>query len=236
MENRIRPLKSIKTKEEYEEYKKSLERYFTEYKWLKNSERPFESIMQKAAQYEEGTDARIALTKRGKLIVKGKYQTYLEQYITAYKLTIDEFEAKNENKSIFDVIKGIINNDKGTKDYLKRRYMKSRIESKAPQLLEIPDIILEDKYDVIMDVFKENEYINVPKPETSLVPIDSKLKKVYELANKVRDNYLEENGINMTKEIDTTSQLLKSKVTKDLNYKSPIKNNGIKRENDEKEI
>ena len=36
MEKKIRPLKSIKTNEEYEEYKKYLDGYLIEYKWYKS--------------------------------------------------------------------------------------------------------------------------------------------------------------------------------------------------------
>ena len=54
MEKKIRPLKSIKTNEEYEEYKKYLDGYLIEYKWYKShgKSEARDLIIKKAENYE----------------------------------------------------------------------------------------------------------------------------------------------------------------------------------------
>ena len=58
MEKKIRPLKSIKTNEEYEEYKKYLDGYLIEYKWYKShgKSEARDLIIKKAENYENDSE------------------------------------------------------------------------------------------------------------------------------------------------------------------------------------
>ena len=149
----------------------------------------------RAEEYEDGTRERTALEQRVRLINNGEYANALERNITAYMLTIDEYEAKIENRSLLDVIKGILSKDEDTKDYLKRRYMKSRAEDNG--MLEIVDLNLQDPYDAIKTLFEENKdsFINLKAPETALVPVDTTVNKVFEEVREMLTEYLNENGI-----------------------------------------
>ena len=157
MGRRIRPLPPIETEEQYENYKKYFERYIGEYELLKNKENLVSLMESRAQDYDEGTDERIALESRVRLINNNEYAPALERNITAYMLTIDEYEAKSENRSLFDVIKGIITKDEDTKNYLKRRYMKSRAEDNG--LLEPVNLSLQEPYDAVRQIFSEYDFI-----------------------------------------------------------------------------
>ena len=94
MEDRIRVLRSIRTKEQMADYEKYLNRYLTEYNWFVNSKEPLEAINKKALNYDVGSDARNALENRARLIEIGQYGTSLERNITSYLLAIEEYKAK----------------------------------------------------------------------------------------------------------------------------------------------
>ena len=102
MEDRIRVLNSIKSKEELEKYEEYLNRYLTEYNWFVNSKEPLESIRKKVLGYEINSDARNELENRARLIEIGQYGTSLERNITSYLLAIEDYKAKQENKSPYE--------------------------------------------------------------------------------------------------------------------------------------
>lgn len=197
MEQRIRPLKSIRTEEEYESYKKSLERNLSEYKLFQNHREKLAELMAtRALAYPEDSIERTSLETRRDLIENDEYAPLLERNITAYMLTIDEYEAKKENRSLFDVIKGIITRDADTKDYLKRRYMKSRVEDSGMPVIEPVDLNFETSEALVRKMFEEYEFINIPKPEIGLVPVDTEVNKIFTEVRAMLNECLEENGVN----------------------------------------
>ena len=183
MNDRIRPLKSIKKEEEYESYKKILERYLSEYRLFQEHGDKYHELIADSSD----------LKPRERLIKNGEYAQALERNITAYMLTIDEYEAKNENRSLFDVIRGIVTKDEDTRDYLKRRYMKSRAEDNG--LLEPVDLNLQDPYDSVRQIFEEYEFINIQPPEMSLIPVDAKVNELFREVKEMLTECLKENGI-----------------------------------------
>lgn len=216
MSDRIRPLKSIRTKEEYEDYKKYLERYLSEYKlFQKHGEKLAELMNARKEDFNKGSEARAALEQRARLIENDEYANALERNITAYMLTITEYEAKAENRSLIDVIRGIITRDEDTKDYLKRRYMKSRAEDNG--LIQPVNLSLQDPYDCVRQIFEECDFINIPAPELSLVPIDTEVNKVFTEVRGMLQEYLKENEITAEKEHEATkSEEVKAKSVEEV--------------------
>ena len=202
-ENRIRPLKSIKTNEEYESYQNCLARYLSEYKLYQENEEGFVKLMaERASKCPEGTPEKAAFEGRLALIRENKYIPALERNITAYMLAIKESEAKNKNKSLVDVIKGILTKDDETMEYLKERFMKSRAESSGLALTEPINLSLQDPYDAVMQVFRENEYINIETPERALIPVEEKTNEVFSKVREMLNECLKENGVN----VDSTAK------------------------------
>lgn len=196
MDERFRPLKSIRTEEQYENYKKYLTRYLDEYKLLQGKKNLSELMKKRAKDYKEGTDERVALEQRSRLIDEGKYAQALERNITAYMLTIDEYEAKKENRSLLDIIKGIMSKDEDTKEYLKRRYMKSKAEGMG--IVEPVNLSLQDPYDALKEIFESYNFINIEKPERALVPVNTELNQVFSEVRGMLEECLKENGISLT--------------------------------------
>ena len=227
VEYRIRPLESIKTDEGCERYKEILERYMKEYTLFKEDEEKVTNLMKsRINSLEKDSKERVSLENRISLIEEKRYASSLEGNITAYMLTIAEYEAKLENRSLFDVIKGIITRDDDTKDYLKRRYMKSRAEDSGLSTMEVVDFSLEDPKMAVRKLFEENEYINIPKPEVALVPVDTEVNRIFAEVRDMLDEYLEENGVKKdtehidrkpkaVKEILQTSRIFKEAKTSD---------------------
>lgn len=197
MEDRIRVLNSIKSKEELESYEKYLDRYLTEYNWFVNSKEPLKSIKQKALQYDVASDARNALESRARLIEIGEYGTALERNITSYLLAIEEYKAKQENKSPYEIIKGIIQKDEKTMEYLKNRYMKSRADDAGLTLATPVNINLPSKDDVLTQVFEECDFIRIQKPVMSLVPVSAEDNKMFTEVRKALSECLKQNGIDV---------------------------------------
>lgn len=234
MEERIRPLKSIRTEEEYENYKKYLQRCLDEYKlFMQYGDKLPELMASRAKEYEEGSDARVALEQRERLINNGEYAASLERNITAYMLSMDEFEAKKENRSLFDVIKGIITKDDDTKNYLKRRYMKSRAEDMG--LLEPVNLNLQDPYDSVRQIFEEYDFINIPKPEFALVPVDTEINKIFTEVREMLDECLKENGISAYKEEQNIERKSSLNLQKDIKFdrRNNINKEKTPKDNDE---
>lgn len=208
MEERIRVLNSIKSKEQLEDYEKYLNRYLTEYNWFVNSKEPLDSIKKKAVSYEIGSDARNALENRARLIEIGQYGTSLERNITSYLLAIEEYKAKQENKSPYEIIKGIIQKDEKTLEYLKNRYMKSRVDNSGLALGTPVDLNLPSKEDVLTQVFEQCDFIRIQKPETSLVVVNAENNKLFTEVREVLKECLKENGIEVLNRNNKKTEIL----------------------------
>lgn len=198
MDDRIRTLKSIKTDEERENYEKYLNRYIIEYKWFINSKNPLDSIREKALQYEDASDARNALESRARLIEIGEYGNALERNITSYLLAIEEYKAKMENRSPYDIIKGILQKDEDTKEYLKNRYMKEKAENSGITLASPVNLNLPSKEDVLTQVFEECDFIGIQKPINALVVVNGENSQMFDKVREVLDECLKENGIDVS--------------------------------------
>lgn len=195
MVDRRRVLSSIKSKEQLEDYEKYLNRYLTEYNWFVNSKEPLESIRKKALSYDVGSDARNALENRARLIEIGQYGTSLERNITSYLLAVEEYKAKQENKSPYYIIKGIIQKDKKTLEYLKNRYMKSMVDNSGFALGSPVDLNIPSKEDILTQVFEQCDFINIQKPETSLVVVNAENNKLFIKVRETLKECLRGNGI-----------------------------------------
>lgn len=197
MEDRIRVLRAIKTDEDREKYEEYLNRYITEYNWFINSKNPLESIRKKALQYEVGSDARNALESRARLIEIGEYGNALERNITSYFLALEEDSAKKEKRSPYDIIKGILQKDEGTKRYLQKRYMKSRAEDSGVTLATPVNLNLQSKEDVLTQVFEECEFVRIEKPQNALVTVNAENNQMFTNVRNALIECLKENGIDV---------------------------------------
>ena len=212
MEDRIRVLNSIKSKEELEKYEEYLNRYLTEYNWFVNSKEPLESIRKKVLGYEINSDARNELENRARLIEIGQYGTSLERNITSYLLAIEEYKAKQENKSPYEIIKGIIQKDEKTLSYLKNRYMKSRADDAGITLATPVNLNLPSKEDVLTQVFEECDFIRIQKPETALVVVNAENNKMFTKVREVLSECLKENGIDVVS-VQNNNRVIQKAIT-----------------------
>lgn len=234
MEKKIRPLKSIKTNEEYEEYKKYLDGYLIEYKWYKShgKSEARDLIIKKAENYENDSDSRVALENRARMIENDEYIPALERNITAYMITIAEYEAKEENISPFEVLKGIFSNDEKIKEYLKKRDLKNKLEENGFPVVEPVSLSIQSTEDALRQVFEECDFINIQKPEYALIPISEKANELQiEVSNMLKE-CLKENGIDSQKE-DVENQANKS--VKNVIHRDNI-HNAKHKEKDENEM
>ena len=223
MSDRIRPLKSIRTKEEFEDYKNYLERYLSEYKLFQKhgGDKLIELMLARAEDFKKGSEARATLEQRARLIEKDEYANALERNITAYMLAITEYEAKEENRSLIDVVRGIITRDEDTKDYLTRRYIKSRAEDSG--FIQTVNLSLQDPYDAVKQIFEEYDFINIPAPELSLVPVDTEVNKVFTEVREMLQEYLKENGITTEKEHEAVKgEVIKTNSVEDVLRRSRV--------------
>ena len=198
---RVRTLPWIRDDIQYEEYKESLSRYTTEYEFFKVKNPSWEVMEQKAKEFEEDTEAYVSLKNRARLIKNGEYGTALEKNIAAYVLAIAEYEAKQTGIKPIDIGKGLVNKDPQIMKYLQDRFLKSRAERIGGLGAEVVNLGLQSKVDVIAEIFEEYDFINIEKPEISLVPVIESSNKVLETVRGVFDNYIEATGI--TKDIET---------------------------------
>lgn len=216
MEKRIRPLKSIKTKEEYEEYKKCLDRYLLEYKWYEShgKEDAKRSILEKASRCEENSDSKYALENRARLIENDEYIPALERNIVAYQVTIAKYDAIQEGIPPVEVLKGILTGDEKIKNYLKRRDLKDKLETNGFPIIEPIDLGLQSTEDAIRQVFEECDFINIQKPEYSLVPVCEKANEIQTEVMQVLKDCLNENNISMlnSEKVETNLRNTNSKI------------------------
>lgn len=198
MERRIRPLKSIRTNEEYEEYKKYLESYLIEYKWYQGHGKgeAKELVMKKSKGYEENSDSRIALENRARLIENDEYVPALKRNITAYLITIAEYDAKIKNISPLEILKGLLSKDEKTKEYLNEKNLKNELEKSGFYNVEPVSLSIQTQEDAIRQVFEECDFINITKPEYALVPISEKSNEMQSKVSNMLEQFLEEYGAN----------------------------------------
>lgn len=234
MEKKIRPLKSIKTNEEYEEYKKYLDGYLIEYKWYQShgKSEARDLVIKKAENYENDSDSRVALENRARMIENDEYIPALERNITAYMITIAEYEAKEKNISPFEVLKGIFSNDEKIKEYLKKRDLKNKLEENGFPVVEPVSLSIQSTEDALRQVFEECDFINIQKPEYALIPISEKANELQTEVSNMLKECLKENGIDTQKKDVEKSA---SKTVKTVIHRDNIHNDKHK-EKDENEM
>ena len=198
--NRVRTLPWIRDNATYEVYKENLARYTTEYEFFKVKNPSPELMEKKASEVEKDSDAYVSLMNRARLIKNGEYGTALEKNIAAYVLAIAEYEAKQAGITPIDIGKGLINKDPKVMKILQDRFLKTRAEREGSLGAEIINLGLQSKEDVIQEIFEEYDFINIEKPELSLVPVTESPSKVVETVQGVLEQYLETAGI--SKEIN----------------------------------
>lgn len=224
MEKRIRPLKQIKTKEEYEEYQKCRDSFLVEYEWYESHGKTeaISGILEKAKRYEKGTPSRIALENRARLIQNDEYVSALERNIVAYQVTITQYEAKEEGIAPLDVLKGLLSGDDKIKSYLKRRSLKEKLENNGFPVVEPIDLSLQSTEDAIRQVFEECDFINIPKVEYSLVPVNEKANVIQkEVMNVLKECLNNEDVFNKKEQVSL--KIDKSIINEKKQYKEKEK-------------
>ena len=109
-------------------------------------------------------------------------------------------KAKQENRSILDILRGIMTKNAEIESYLKRRYMRARVESKDPHILEPINLSLQSPEDCIRQVNEEiGGVIGIEPLETALVPINTKTQQIFAEIRNMLDECLVENGIDVKK-------------------------------------
>ena len=217
----IRGLDKIKSKEEYEERKKDLEYYLSEYKWISEAKNPKKDVEQELkvcleslSNEMEQSEEREALSKIHTLktkynsIVSDEYKGALRRNITSLILMIEQFEANNQGVNFGQLLKGVMSGSEEIKDYIRRKYMVTLANmygtTPAPESLNVEksSAILEEmaKYDFVeidlSEVLDKTE-------EVGLVPVSEPLigmrGKVYDIANSKTESYMDAYGISNVK-------------------------------------
>ena len=74
--------------------------------------------------------------------------------------------------------------------------MKSRVEDSGMAVIEPVDLNFETSEALVRKMFEEYEFINIPKPEIGLVPVDTEVNKIFIEVRAMLNECLEENGVN----------------------------------------
>ena len=191
MSERRRALPSIRTDEEYEAYQKALNGLTVEFNFLKTSDKVHEKMVKMAEEKDSA-----ALRNRIHLLEEGKYETIVKNNIAAYLLAISEYEAKKEEITPWEIIRGIVNREPKVLYHLKKRYTKSKAENEGIPQVEVINLDLQSKEEAILEVWRECDLINIEKPEVSLVPIeDVAPSEVLVTVGQMVDSYLSDASI-----------------------------------------
>lgn len=231
-----RDIEKIKSAEEYETIKKEIKYYVDEYNWILNSKNPkkeveeeIKELIDKMAENQtpeqELQNLRAVHLLQNKYIAikSGRYATDLKRNITADLVRAEQYEASLEQRSIVDILKGILGNDKQTKDYLQRKYMIFLVNSQGI----IPDPVnlrLESIEDILEYIGSHYNLVGIELPkkeERSLVVTEETERNALEkLLNQKTEELIQENISTATRTITKPKPISTSKIPKTIKEKS----------------
>lgn len=194
MEQRQRPLKSIRTEEEHENNQKVLNNYIEELASFNKNPEKWESLLVREL---ESHPERADLKNRLRMISDGTYSMALENNILAHYLAEKEFE--NGKFSVAEFIRAFMGKDIEKKEKAQKsfrdRFAKSRADDAC---IAIPiDFSLQSSKSILDEMFEEYEFINIPKPEMGLVPVDAGANKIFTELREMLNECLIENGVSI---------------------------------------
>ena len=216
-----RDIEKIKSAEEYETIKKEIKYYVDEYNWILNSKNPkkeveeeIKELIDKMAENQtpeqELQNLRAVHLLQNKYIAikSGRYATDLKRNITADLVRAEQYEASLEQRSIVDILKGILGNDKQTQGI-------------------IPDPVnlrLESIEDILEYIGSHYNLVGIELPkkeERSLVVTEETERNALEkLLNQKTEELIQENISTATRTITKPKPISTSKIPKTIKEKS----------------
>ncbi len=184
---RVQGVIKIKNREQCEDMKASLDEYVRQYRWVCNTENPFETILKTLDTYSEklksdsvGEDEKAevlgdAHSLKGIFasIKANEYKPFLLRNIMSIVLSVEDFEASLEHRSPFNIISGVVKGDAGVKDFLKRKY--AFYMTRVTGSLAAPaDPRLEKVEDIISFISRNYELYGLLKEEVQEMMEDKK--------------------------------------------------------------
>lgn len=206
---RYRELKKIRTEEEYTAALKRLEYYKKEYTWMQETEDPLKEVKKELEALlpmfnGEKTESQKyflrcinLLNAKSKQIQNGEYLPNLKRNITALVVTTREFEQRQREYKLSDILRGIIKRDKQILEALKIDNLFVRTMSFGKLPAE-KDLSLQEPEYLVEYIGKNYNLVGIEVPEykqnMSLVPINSegKITPEQEFVSKMVTEYLEE--------------------------------------------
>jgi len=213
---RYRDLKKIKTEEEYRDALKRLEYYKKEYIWMKETENPIKEVRKelevlrpmyngkRTAEQDEQKKQEYflrcinLLTVKGTQIEKGEYLPNLQRNIRALLVLTKEYEQRQKNYKLSDIIKGIMQRDEKILEALRV----DNLFERAFLFGDIPaekDLTLQEPGYLVEHIGKHAGLVGIKVPEykqnLSLVPVspEGRITPEQEFVSKMLTEYLEEN-------------------------------------------
>lgn len=249
---RYKVLQKIKTQEEYEDAKKRLEYYMKEYTWMQESENPMLEVrteMQKLLPMLNGEKTESQkyfsrcvnlLTSKSQQIASGEYLTNLKSNITALLVTTREYEQRQKDYNLLDILKGIIKRDKAILEALRINNIFERIMAFGNVPAE-KDLSLQDPAYLVEYIGKHYNLVGIKVPDyqknLALVPVspEGRITKEQEFisemvseymnpenkVSKVSDDKVQENKKQEDKEQENKKQKNKEQENKEQENKEP---------------
>ncbi len=194
---RIKGLEKIKSKEEYQKVRATLESQVKEYIWLSSKKEPeklIEEELRKTMQQlkqDMGEEEKSVLYKIHRLEIMykslkaGTYLTDLRQNITANLILVEQFDAMKEKRNTWETVKGVLTGDKDTKDYLDRKNMISEVNRSGN--VNPPNMEMEDPRKIIKDIITRCNLVGITinEEELGLVPIENDNNRGIETREKI---------------------------------------------------
>ena len=211
---RYRDLQKIKTEEEYKAALERLEYYKREYTWMQETKEPLKEVKKELEALlpmfncEKTESQRYflrcinLLNAKSKQIENGEYLPNLKRNITALVVTTKQYEQRQEEYSVLQILVGILKRDKKILEALRidnlfeRTLITGNIPAEKDLSLQEPAYLakyISDHYNLVG--------IEVPeyKQNLALVPVNSegKITPEQEFVSKMVTEYLEESRQNV---------------------------------------
>ena len=252
---KVVPLEELKSKEEYEDAKRKIEYYGKLYAWFESSSNPIEEIKNQVnilldslanKDLTNNDKKKIlwqihSLSVRGEKIQKGTYRDELRNTIMTNAILVKQYDEKENEKSLSDVIRDSIAGKINLGEYLNSQRIVKRINNHGLISNSGNSIEVESPSDIINQIFENYDLVGISNDKeetTSLLKVERPdyelderdeelLKGIHQMTdNVIREYVLKNNSSDKTIKI-------KDNTNVDMNKHDTSIQTSKHRENDE---
>ena len=139
-------------------------------------------------------------------------------------IQIEQYDACKEKRKLWKVIRGVLANDADTKDYLRRRYMISRVNRYGVVPTAV-DMRLDNPRDLVEYIIDKYDLVRIKKEELALIPVNEA-----ECRSPIADEIKKQADVNADKFIKNSAANMQQnakigkpaeKLNQQVHYKNP---------------